>query len=199
VLGAVAMTVFALLRRFRPPIETRDQPHQQQAVAPELTTDLVKPRGPDEAPRGYLMVPSMIARLLWPVAIVVAAHFLLRGHDQPGGGFVAGLIIAIAMLAQYLTAGARWTERRARLQPPRWIGVGLLLAALTGLGAVAFGYPFLTTRTLHATLPLVGDIHIPSATFFDLGVFSVVVGATLLILTALAHQSLRAHRQRPPE
>jgi multicomponent K+:H+ antiporter subunit A len=201
VLGAVAMTVYALLRRFRPPVETRDQPHQQQAVATDLGTDLVGPRGPDDAPRGYLMVPSIIARLLWPVAIVVAAHFLLRGHDQPGGGFVAGLIIAIAMLMQYVTAGARWTERHARLRPPRWIGVGLLLAAVTGLGAVAFGYPFLTTRTLHLTLPLVGDVHIPSATFFDLGVFSVVVGATLLILTALAHQSLRAHRRaaRPPE
>jgi multicomponent K+:H+ antiporter subunit A len=71
----------------------------------------------------------------------------------------------------------------------------LLLAALTGLGAVAFDYPFLTSRTVHAILPLVGDVHLPSATLFDLGVFAAVVGATLLILTALAHQSLRAHRR----
>jgi multicomponent K+:H+ antiporter subunit A len=94
--------------------------------------------------------------------------------------------------------GTQWVEARARLQPPRWIGVGLLLAAATGLGALAVGYPFLTTHTAHLTLPVIGEFHLPSATFFDLGVFGVVVGATLLILTALAHQSIRAHRKPPP-
>src|SRR5690606_12277897 len=83
---------------------------------------------------------------------------------------------------------------RTPLRPARWIAVGLLLGAMTGLGAWAFGYPFLTTHTAHATWPNLGEVHLPSATFFDLGVFAVVVGATLLILTALAHQSLRAHR-----
>jgi multicomponent K+:H+ antiporter subunit A len=143
-----------------------------------------------------MLVPSILARVLLPVSLVVAAHFLLRGHNEPGGGFVAGIIVAIAMLTQYIVAGTRWTERHVHLRPPRWIAVGLLLATLTGLGAVGFGYPFLTTHTWHTTLPLVGDVHLPSATFFDLGVFSVVVGATLLILTALAHHSVRGHRRR---
>jgi multicomponent K+:H+ antiporter subunit A len=143
-----------------------------------------------------MLVPSILARVLLPVSLVVAAHFLLRGHNEPGGGFVAGLIVAIALLTQYIVAGTRWTERNARLRPPRWIAVGLVLAALTGLAAIGFGYPFLTTHTWHTTLPLVGDVHLPSATFFDLGVFAVVVGATLLILTALAHQSVRGHRAK---
>ncbi len=194
VLGTVALTVFALLRRFRPPVETVEAPDQQKVITETEVTDLVKTRSADDAPRGYMMVPSIIARLLLPVSVVVAAHFLFRGHNQPGGGFVAGLVVAIALLTQYMVAGTRWTERRAHLNPPRWIAVGLLLAAVTGLGAIAFGYPFLTTHTVHATLPLVGDVHLPSATFFDIGVFCVVIGATLLILTALAHQSLRAHR-----
>jgi multicomponent K+:H+ antiporter subunit A len=99
------------------------------------------------------------------------------------------------MLMQYMVSGALWLEARARLLPARWIAVGLLLGATTGLGALAVGYPFLTTHTAHARLPLVGEVHLPSATFFDLGVFAVVVGATLLTLTALAHQSLRAHRR----
>jgi multicomponent K+:H+ antiporter subunit A len=56
------------------------------------------------------------------------------------------------------------------------------------------GYPFLTTHTAHLHLPLLGDVHVASALFFDIGVFAVVVGSTLLILTALAHQSVRAYR-----
>ncbi len=195
VLGAVALTVYALLRRFRPPLESIDQPHQQRSLPPDVVTDLVKPRTTDDSARGYLMVPAVVARLVLPVAFVVAAHLLLRGHNEPGGGFVAGLVVAVAVIAQYLAAGTQWVEARLTIRPPRWIGVGLLLAALTGLGAVAFGYPFLTTHTAHVTLPLLGDVQLPSATFFDVAVFVVVVGATLLILTALAHQSIRAHHK----
>jgi len=195
VLAAVALTVFALLRRFRPPTESIEYPHQQQALQADVITDLVKPRTAKDEARGYMMVPALLARLLLPVALVVAAHFLMRGHNEPGGGFVAGLVVAVAFLMQYLVAGTRWVEARTKIRPLRWIGAGLLLAALTGLGSVAFGYPFLTTHTAHVELPFIGEIHVPSAMFFDIGVFAVVVGATLLILTALAHQSIRAHRR----
>jgi multicomponent K+:H+ antiporter subunit A len=195
VLGAVALTVYALLRRFRPSAESIELPAQQRVLPADVVSDLVKPRTAEDAARGYMMVPAVIARLLLPVALVVAAHFFLRGHNQPGGGFVAGLVVAIAMLMQYIVAGTLWVEARTRIRPARWIAAGLLLGAATGLGAIALGYPFLTTHTAHATLPLIGEVHLPSATFFDLAVFAVVVGATLLILTVLAHQSIRAHRK----
>lgn len=196
VLGAVGLTVFALLRRFRPAKESIEPPQQQSVLPADVATDLVRPRADDDAARGYLMVPATIARLILPVALVVAMHLLLRGHNEPGGGFVAGLVVAIAFLLQYVVAGTQWVETRARLLPTRWIGIGVLLAAATGLGALALGYPFLTTHTAHVTLPLIGPVHLPSAAVFDVGVFAVVVGATLLILTALAHQSLRARRTR---
>ena len=80
------------------------------------------------------------------------------------------------------------------LYPRRWIATGLLFALGTGLGAIAVGYPFLTSHTFHLTLPLAGEVHIASAMFFDIGVFALVVGATMLILTAIAHQSVRGHR-----
>jgi multicomponent K+:H+ antiporter subunit A len=195
VLGAVALTVYALLRRFRPPVEALGAPQQQRALPADVVTDLVKPRKAGEAARGYLMVPAVIARLLLPVVVVVAAHFFLRGHNEPGGGFVAGLVIAIGIIMQYITSGALWVEARTRVRPARWLAAGLLLATSTGLGAVFFGYPFLTSHTAHVSLPLIGEVHLPSATFFDLGVFIVVIGATLLILTTLAHQSLRAHKK----
>ncbi|HKP57780.1 MAG TPA: monovalent cation/H+ antiporter subunit A [Polyangiales bacterium] len=194
VLGAVALTVYALLRRFRPPAESIEPPQQQRVSSANVASDLVKPRASDAEVRGFMLVPATIAHLLLPVALVVAAHFFLRGHNEPGGGFVAGLVVAIALLAQYIGSGTQWVEGRTRLRPARWIAAGLLLAAVTGLGAIALGYPFLTTHTAQLGLPLVGEVHLPSATFFDLGVFAVVVGATLLILTALEHQVIRSHR-----
>ena len=72
--------------------------------------------------------------------------------------------------------------------------LGLLAALATGLGALAWGYPFLTSHTAHWHLPVVGEIHVASALFFDIGVFTLVVGSTMLILTGIAHQSVRSHR-----
>jgi multicomponent K+:H+ antiporter subunit A len=102
--------------------------------------------------------------------------------------------MSVAFILQYMVAGTQWVEAQMRLRPLRWMGTGLLCAALTGLGALWWGYPFLTTHTAHLHLPLLGDLHVASALFFDIGVYTVVVGATLLILTALAHQSVRSHR-----
>ncbi|HEY0202373.1 MAG TPA: hydrogen gas-evolving membrane-bound hydrogenase subunit E, partial [Burkholderiaceae bacterium] len=197
VLGAVALTVYALLRRFRPAQESIALPAQQRAVPPDMVSDLLNPRHAADTALGYLMVPAVLVRLLLPIAAVVAVYLFMRGHNEPGGGFVAGLVLSTAYILQYMVAGTQWVEAHMRLMPQRWIAFGLLAALGTGLGALAFGYPFLTTHTAHLHLPVVGDIHVASALFFDIGVFTLVVGATLLILTALAHQSVRGHRKPP--
>jgi multicomponent K+:H+ antiporter subunit A len=198
VLGAVALAVYALLRRFRPPRESIAPPLQQRVLAPGRPTDLVQPRTAPDTALGYMLVPGVLARLLLPLAGLVAAHLFVRGHNLPGGGFVAGLVIAIALIAQYLVAGTLWVEARLNPHPVRWIAAGLLAGVATGLGALAFGYPFLTTHTAHLSLPVLGDVHLPSAIAFDLAVFAAVIGATLALLIALAHQSIRAPRRDDP-
>jgi multicomponent K+:H+ antiporter subunit A len=128
-------------------------------------------------------------------AIVVFAFYLLfRGHDLPGGGFAAGIVFAIGIILQYMAGGTRWIEARLELQPVLLMGLGIGIAALTGAGAWVFGHPFLTSHVAHVNVPLVGDVHLPSAFLFDIGVFLLVVGATSMLLIAIAHQTLRAHR-----
>jgi multicomponent K+:H+ antiporter subunit A len=172
VLAAAGITVYALLRRFRPPQESLDTPARRDA-------------GED------LLVPAQIMRLMFPLIGMLAGYLLLRGHNLPGGGFAAGLVLAIAVILQYMAGGTRWVEERLAIRPNLWMGAGLLLAGATGAGAWFFAHPFLTSHTAHFSLPLLGAFHLPSALFFDLGVFSLVVGATGLVLIALAHQSVR--------
>ena len=194
VLGIVALTVYALLRRFRPAAESLPLPLQQRAQSDDGSSDLLNPRLAVDTAVGYLMVPAVLVRLLLPLSVLVSVYFFMRGHNAPGGGFVAGLVMSVALLLQYIVSGTEWVEEHLRIYPRRWIAIGLLLALATGGGAIVLGYPFMTTHTAHFDLPVLGQLHIPSALFFDTGVFAVVLGATMLILTALSHQSIRSHR-----
>jgi multicomponent K+:H+ antiporter subunit A len=192
VLGVVALTVFALLRRFRPAPDSVDAPEQQRI---QKAFDEARPdREAGDTVSDYLLVPSVIMQWLFPVIIVFAAYLFLRGHDLPGGGFGAGVAMAAAFILQYMAAGTNWVEARLRVLPVNWIGVGLLVAALVGMGSWLFGYPFLTSHSQYLDLPLVGKVPAASAALFDLGVFSLVVGATVLMLIAFAHQSIRRLR-----
>ena len=192
VLGIVALTVYALLRRFRPAPESLDIPQQQRIQ--NAFDDAQPGRKKGDTVIEYLMIPSVIMQLMFPVIIVLAAFLFLRGHDQPGGGFAAGLTMAIAFILQYMAGGTRWVETRLRILPTRWMSLGLMLAALTGAAAWLFQRPFLSTYFSYLEIPLIGKVPAASALIFDLGVFLLVVGATVLIIIALAHQSLRASR-----
>ncbi|HPB76733.1 MAG TPA: MnhB domain-containing protein, partial [Chromatiaceae bacterium] len=110
-------------------------------------------------------------------------------HNLPGGGFIAGLITAIALIMLYLANGVAWTHARLPDKTHPVIGAGLLLATLTGLASLLFGHPFLTSTFGHVHWPLVGEFEVASAMLFDLGVWLVVVGSTLLILIHLGLMS----------
>jgi multicomponent K+:H+ antiporter subunit A len=192
VLGIVGLTVFALLRRFRPALDTLEAPAQQrkQNAYDERHTE----REVGQTLQDYLLIPRVIIHWLFPAIVMLAIYFFLRGHDLPGGGFAAGVAMAIAFVLQYMAAGTRWVEARLRINPIAWMGIGLLIAALTGMGSWLFGRPFLTSWFAYAELPLLGKVPLATAVLFDVGVLALVVGATVLMLVALAHQSIRTPR-----
>jgi multicomponent K+:H+ antiporter subunit A len=192
VVGIVAIIVYALLRRFRPAPESMQRFHEAtRQRAEELALAHVN----DPLPAGEFRIQAVLVRMLLPLAGAVSVYLLLRGHNAPGGGFVGGLVMATAVIAQYMVGGTIWVESRLRVHPLMWIGVGLLAAAGAGIAAWSQSLPFLTALTADFHLPLIGDVHLSSVLLFDIGVFMLVVGATLLILVALAHQSLRRPRR----
>jgi len=192
VLGIVALTVYALLRRFRPAPESAGMPLQQRDQAETVT---VAPDIHAALPPGGMMLPAVLVRLLLPVAAMASAYLLLRGHNLPGGGFVGGLVMATAVILQYMVGGVYWVESRSRLNPQHWVGLGLLCAGLTAISAWLAARPFLSALAWDFSLPVIGHIHLSSVLLFDVGVYMLVVGSTVLVLVALAHQSLRAQRK----
>ncbi|MDP1652736.1 MAG: monovalent cation/H+ antiporter subunit A [Rhodocyclaceae bacterium] len=177
VLAIAALGIFALLENLRLPGPVRDAAG--------------RPWDADSHP----LIMATFARLLLPLALLVSAFIFLRGHNWPGGGFVAGLITAIALIMQYLANGVAWTHARIPAHIHPLIALGLSVALLTGLASWLFGRPFLTSAFGHFELPGAGkwggEFELASAMAFDLGVYLVVVGATLLILInlGLAHHA----------
>jgi multicomponent K+:H+ antiporter subunit A len=192
VVAIVALIVYALLRRFRPAPESIELPHaQREDSARHAAFDHPQ----DLLPRGDMRFPAVLARLLLPMAALVSLYFLLRGHNAPGGGFVGGLVMATAFIVQYMVGGTIWVESRLRIHPQLWVALGLLAAAAAGIGAWLASRPFLTAISADLHLPLVGEVHVSSVLAFDFGVYMLVIGATVLMLIALAHQSLRSPRK----
>ncbi len=167
VLAIASLVIYALLRTLRMDLPATGAP-------------------PADEDRHPLML-RVASRAVLPFALMVAVYLFLRGHNQPGGGFVAGLVTAVALIVQYLASGINWTEHRLNVRFYRIAGLGLLVAGATGVGSFFFGAPFLTSVHGHPRLPVLGEVPLASAALFDLGVFLTVVGAMVLSLTALSH------------
>ncbi|MBI6628655.1 monovalent cation/H+ antiporter subunit A [Pontibaca salina] len=132
------------------------------------------------------MIMVVITRVMMPLALIVAAYIFFRGHNDPGGGFIAGLIAAIAIIMQYMASGFGWAAERQRLPYHAIIGSGVLIAALTGVGAWFNQMPFLTSAFGYVHLSGLEPFELATAALFDLGVFLAVVGAVLLALESLS-------------
>jgi len=151
----------------------------------QLFQPVVDERGRLWARDRHPLILSMLSRIILPMALMISVYIFLRGHNLPGGGFIAGLVTAVALILQYIANGASWVRQRLPLDYHLLAGVGVLLAGLTGLGSWWFGFPFLTSAFGHFSLPLVGEFELATAMLFDLGVYLTVVGASLLILGSL--------------
>ncbi len=129
------------------------------------------------------------ASWILPLALVVSMFIFLRGHNQPGGGFIAGLVTAIALILQYIALGQDHTEQLLRAQSGRlyekWIAFGLAVSGFTGMAAWYWARPFLTSAHVHLHPPFMDDLHLASAALFDLGVYATVVGSSMLIISVL--------------
>jgi multicomponent K+:H+ antiporter subunit A len=113
---------------------------------------------------------------------------LLRGHNFPGGGFIAGLLTAAVIGLQYMAFGIDWVDRRLPLNLYGFIVLGLSLALLTGVGSFFFEKPFLTSAVQELHFPVLGHFHFVTAFFFDLGVYFAVVGVVLSIFHLLGEE-----------
>ncbi|WP_031293446.1 monovalent cation/H+ antiporter subunit A [Sphingobium sp. HDIP04] len=183
VLGIAALTIFALLQPATRGISGRR--------LREWIADL--PRSPERHP----MMFAVAARLLLPLATMIGLYIFLRGHNMPGGGFIAGLVMSIAMLMQYMASGFEWADQRRQIDEHLLIGLGVIIAALTGLGSLFFGAPLFTSAFGHFTLPLIGEFELATAMMFDIGVAMTVIGAVMLALAELSHIAQRV--QNEPE
>ncbi len=134
---------------------------------------------------------KMLMRPLLPLALAVAVYIFLRGHNLPGGGFVAGLVTGVALILQSLAGGFIFAEDRLPRHYPPFLGLGLAFAAGVGIISWFFARPFLTSTHGHFEIPLLGAIELASVIIFDLGVYLVVVATVLLILTELGRLHYR--------
>lgn len=131
-----------------------------------------------------------------PVVFTLLAlgfHFFLRGHNAPGGGFIAGLIVAVAGLLGRMARNLRLL----RLRSDRLVPIGLLVALATGAAPMLVGRPFLTSAHGQLPGPGGGSVEWASATLFDLGVFLVVIGTTITIIDLLAEPGGLARLREP--
>ncbi len=141
-----------------------------------------------ENARPSLML-NVATSLMMPFAMMVVVYFYLRGHNQPGGGFIAGLVFSMSIVLHWIAQGQRQSENQVVIRYAPLAGWGLLCAGITGVVAAFVGFPFLTSAYQYIPVPLLGPIPLASAMAFDLGVFLAVIGGTMLALSSMGAAS----------
>jgi len=127
-------------------------------------------------------------RFLLPLFLQYSLFLLLRGHHEPGGGFVGGLVAASAFVLYAIAYDVSSAQRALRVDPRTLIGVGLVVALGSGVLPLFYDRPFLTGQWGHLSLPGGASLDLGTPLLFDIGVYLVVLGVTSLIILALAEE-----------
>ncbi|MGV8884350.1 MAG: Na+/H+ antiporter subunit A [Microbacteriaceae bacterium] len=137
------------------------------------------------APRNRSILLEVVVRLLFHSLMVVSAYLLFAGHNSPGGGFAAGLVAGLALVARYLAGGRFELAAAAPFDAGKLLGTGLALAVGTALVPVFFGAEALSSTWVEADVWLLGHVEFVTSTIFDIGVYLVVIGLVVDVLRSL--------------
>ncbi|EAR51132.1 pH adaption potassium efflux system protein PhaA [Oceanicola granulosus HTCC2516] len=181
VLGIAALLIFALT---------------ESLLAGPVRRRLLN-RAPSQRRAGDMhpMMMVILTRVIMPIVLLVGFYIFLRGHNEPGGGFIAGLVVSIGVVMQYMASGFAWTSSRVRYPYHGVIGAGVLVAGFTGIGSWFVGKPFLTSDFTYVRIPPFDKFELATAALFDLGVFLAVVGAVMLSLESFSRLARRANSE----
>ncbi|GEL08642.1 Na(+)/H(+) antiporter subunit B [Salisediminibacterium halotolerans] len=128
----------------------------------------------------------VVTRIVAFIILIFSIFLFFAGHNNPGGGFIGGLMTASALVLLYLSFDLKTIKRVLPFDYAYVIGAGLLLATLTGVAGMFFGFPYLTQFFEYFQLPILGETELTTALPFDLGIYLVVVGFTLLVILTVA-------------
>jgi multicomponent Na+:H+ antiporter subunit A len=174
----VASLIFIVRRTGRTPRRPTvlKDPRQPRQPSPWLATNWV--------PRRSLLL-EVVTRMIFHVIVVFSVYVLFVGHDAPGGGFAAGLIVGLALTLRYIAGGAFELGEAAPVDPGILMGIGLMISSVTAVYGLLAGGDALESTILSGTVPVLGDLKFVTSSFFDIGVYLIVIGLVLDVLRSL--------------
>lgn len=187
--AATGVASLVFLRQSRSDVLRLDRAAALQAAEPTTRSPARRTRqgewllaGPTLDPGQRSMLFEVLTRIMFHPMILFALFLLFSGHNAPGGGFAAGLVAGLALAIRYLAGGRYELGEAAPVHPGLVLGTGLFLSAGVGLAALLIGQAALESTIVDLQLPVVGDVHLVTSLFFDIGVFLVVIGLVMDIL-----------------
>jgi multicomponent Na+:H+ antiporter subunit A len=184
VAAATGVASLIFIRRSRSAVlRLRDLP--APGPHPQPVHPVWLPGGRTLPPERRSLIFEVVTRLMFHTIVVFSLFLLFSGHNNPGGGFAAGLVAGLALMVRYLAGGRYELDEAAPIEAGALLGIGLFIATGSGLAPLLFGGAVLQSAILDLHLPLLGDVHLVTSLGFDVGVYVVVVGLVLDLLRSL--------------
>ena len=132
-----------------------------------------------------MLILRVVSKAIFPIFLLYTIYLLARGHQQIGGGFIAGVMLGLTMAALYIGISREFAKKCFGVKGYHVLAIGLLVAIITGIAAFFFGLPFLTSGFREFNIFFFGHVELASAAIFDFGIFITVFGVLLVIIDTL--------------